>query len=120
MLKYFAAAGSLLLITACASGSGPRVETSDPQQERTDSIEPIDESKPVCGWSDTGRWECAKAARSPLDKKKPKSKFSTEFKKGPPKEKESKLPRGDKPFDADPIDDGGAVPSDAPTDDDMN
>ena len=116
MTKYLSCCVLMVLVGGCASGMGPRTLERDGQQERSDSIEPIDESKSVCGYSDTGRWECD-GSRGPA--KKPKSKFSTEFKKGPPKEQDNKLPRGDKPFDATPIEDSGSS-SGAPTDEDYN
>lgn len=45
------------LLGACASGGGPSHKTHSTE---TDTAEDSagGEAKRVCGWSDTGRWEC--------------------------------------------------------------
>src|SRR5688572_8675779 len=101
----------------CASGNAPLKDDDNPSLNSPDSLEPLGDGKPVCGWSDTGRWECSKG-RAALDKKG-KSKVTTKFKKAqPPKEQESKLPRGDTPFDASPVEDSSSPSSSS--DDDMD
>ena len=104
MLNFFAALVLSVLIAGCASGNGPREDAKAAQAADLgdDGLDPIGDAKQVCGWSDTGRWECTGAK-----KKRANSKFSTKFKSGapPPPPSENKLPRGDKPVVLDPIED---------------
>ena len=90
---------SAVLLASCASKPAPE-PVAEPPAAAAYEIEPLGgDGKQICGWGDTGRWECHKGDPN----KKKKAKFTTKFKKGPRKEKESKLPRGDVPFDTTPV-----------------
>lgn len=102
-MKSLAALLILSFAVGCASSSSRETAQEKPASP-LDEIEPLGDGKKVCGWSDSGRWECSTATRTPAQK--PKSKFSTKFKKTAPsaEKEESKLPRGDTPVQLEPID----------------